>query len=69
MHINLGLFKNFIKAIDQSVSGFRYLQQKFSAKSEAKLKADTFIGPEIRKLMNDKLFEENLNPSKKEAWN
>ena len=28
-----------------------------------------FTGPEIRKLMNDKLFEENLNPLEKEAWN
>ena len=59
MHINLGLFKNFVK--DQDGCDFGYLQ-KFLAKSEAKLKADMFIGLEIRKLMNDKLFEENLNP-------
>ena len=69
MHIKLGLFKNFVKAIDQDGCRFRYLPQKFSAKSEAKLKASIFIGPEIRKLMNDKLFEENFNPLEKEAWN
>ena len=69
MHIKLGLFKSFVKAIDQDGCGFRYLQQKFSAKSEAKLKAGIFIGPEIRKLMNDKLFEKNPNPLEKEAWN
>ena len=64
MHITLGWFKNFVKTIDQDGYGFRYLQ-KFSAKFEAKLKTGIFIGPEIRKLMNDKLFEENLNPLKK----
>ena len=53
MHIKLGLFKNFVKAINQDCCGFRYLQQKFSAKSEAKLKAGIFIGPKIRKLMID----------------
>ena len=54
MHINLGLFKNFVKAMDQDVSGFRYLQQKFPAKTEAKLRAVVSIRPEIRQLMNDK---------------
>ena len=60
--------QNFVKAIDQDGCGFRYLQ-KFFAKFEAKLKAGIFIGPEIRKLINDKFFEENLNPLEKEAWN
>ena len=32
MHITLRLFKNFDKAIDPDDCGFRYLQQKFSAK-------------------------------------
>ena len=68
-HIKLGLFKNFVKAINQGGCGFRYLQQKFSAKSKAKLKTSIFIEPEIRKLMNGKLFKENLNPLGKEAWN
>ena len=39
MHSKLGLFKNFVKAIDQDDLGFRNLQQKFSAKSDAKLEA------------------------------
>ena len=46
----------------------RYLQQKSPAKSEAKLKAGLFIiGPENGKLMNNKLFEENLSPLETEA--
>ena len=67
MHIKLGLFKNFVEAIDQDGCGFRYLLQKFSAKSEAKLKAGILIAPEIRKLLIDKLFKENLKPLEKEA--
>ena len=47
MHIKLGLFKNFVKAIDQDGCGFRYLKQKFSAKSKTKLKPGIFIGPDI----------------------
>ena len=67
MHIKLDLFKNFVTAIDQDGYGFRYLQQKLSAKSEAKLKAGRpiFIRLEIRKLIIDK----NHNPLEKEAWN
>ena len=56
MHFKLGLFKNFVKGIDQDGCGFRYLQQKFSTKFEAKLKAGIFVGPDIGKLMNNKLF-------------
>ena len=69
MRIKLGLFKNFVKAIDQDGCDFKCLQQKFLVKSEAKLKAGIFIEPEIRKLINNKLFEENLNSLEKEAWN
>ena len=55
IHIILGLFKHFVNAIDQNDCGFRYLQQKLSAKSEARLKAGIFIRLEIRKPINDKL--------------
>ena len=40
MHIKLGLFKNFVRVIDQNGCGFRYLLQKLSLKSKAKLKAN-----------------------------
>ena len=53
MHMKLGLFKNFVKVIDHDGCSFRYLQQNFFAKSEAKLNAGTFIGPKIRKLINE----------------
>jgi len=53
MHIKLGLFKNFVKALDQSGNGFKHLQQQFPTKTDAKLKSGIFIGPAICKLMND----------------
>ena len=70
--MQIGLFKNFVNVTDQDDCGFRYLQQKLSAKSEAKLKAGIFIRPEIRKLINDKLGR-NQNPLEKKlgtgfAW-
>ena len=48
LHIKLGLMKSFVRAMDHQGSGFKYLQEKFgSYKTEAKLTAGIFIGPEI----------------------
>ena len=47
LHIKLGFFKNFVKAMDLSGNGILYLRQKFPSKSETKVKAGVFIGPEI----------------------
>ena len=68
LHIKLGLFKNFVKAMDPCGSGFCYLQQKFPNKSAAKTKAGVFVGPDIRKLIGDEMFCENLNTKEKAAW-
>ena len=63
MHIKLDLLKNFVTAIDQDGCGFRYLQPKLSAKSEAKLKSWYIY--QTRNSKTDK----NHNPLEKEAWN
>ena len=68
LHIKLGLFKNFVKAMDSTGNGILYLRQKFPSKNEAKVKAGVFIGPEIRKLMGDKKFDANLNLKEKAEW-
>ena len=68
LHIKLGLFKNFVKAMDSTGNGILYLRQKFPSKSEAKVKAGVFIGPEIRKLIGGKKFDANLNSKKKAGW-
>ena len=54
LHIKLGLMKNFVKAIDQEGDDFKFLKDFFGAhKSDAKLKAGIFVGPEIKKLMQN----------------
>ena len=46
--------KNFVKAMDVNVNGFRHVQNRFCLeKSIAKLKAGIFIGSEICHLTKD----------------
>ena len=47
--------KNFEKG------GFEYVRNKFPNVSEAKIKKSIFVGPQIRKLMQDVQFDEDLN--------
>ena len=42
MHIKLGLFKNFVKAMDQDDSEFLHLQEKFPTKTDTKLKGAVY---------------------------
>ena len=42
--------------------GFQYLSKKFAnKKSDAKLKAGVFVGPDIRDLKKDEKFDHHLN--------
>ena len=62
LHIQLGLIKTFVKAMNHDGAAFMYLKEKFGVfKSEAKLKEGVFIGPEIRKLLLDDQFTEKDN--------
>ena len=50
--------------------GFKFLKDFFGAhKSDAKLKAGIFVGPEIRKLMLNEEFDSRLNLVRLAAWN
>jgi hypothetical protein len=44
------------------------LQRKFARISDAKIKEEIFIGPQIGELMKDQDFERGLNKSEKAAW-
>ncbi|GBM45678.1 hypothetical protein AVEN_237916-1 [Araneus ventricosus] len=68
LHIKLGLMKNFVKAMDCGRSGFQYLRLKFSKVSEAKIKEGIFVGPQIRQLMKDPVFESKLTEKQAAAW-
>lgn len=47
--IELGLMKQFIKALSKEAEGFRYLCRQFPGLSVAKLKEEIFVRPDIRK--------------------
>ncbi|GBN52662.1 hypothetical protein AVEN_251084-1 [Araneus ventricosus] len=64
LHIKLGLM-NFVKAMDCGGSGFQNLRLKFLKVSEAKIKEGIFVGPQIRQLMKELVFESKS--TKKEA--
>jgi hypothetical protein len=61
--------RNFVVAMDRNGSGFQHLKDKFGKiKTDAKLKAGIFIGPEIRELICDSTFRAKLNPLELAAW-
>ena len=64
-HIKLGLMKNFVKAIDHTGSAFKYLAEKFPRLSESKIKEGVFVGPQVRKLFRDDMFNKLLHGDKK----
>ena len=69
LHIKLGLFKQYVKAMDQSGVGFMYLDNKFKNKmSSNKIKEGIFIGTQIRELMNDENFTNILQGKELVAW-
>lgn len=68
LHIKMGLMKQFVKALTKTESCFQYLCTKFPHLSEAKLKEGVFVGPDIRKLMQDETYETMMTSKEKNAW-
>jgi hypothetical protein len=52
--------KNFLKAMDRTGSAFKYLAEKFPRLNEGKIKEGVFVGPQIRKLFRDDMFNNLL---------
>ena len=53
LYIELGLMKQFVKALNTEGTCFKYIQLKFSNLTDANIKGGIFVGSDIRKLMND----------------
>ena len=68
LHLNLGLIKQFVKALDQNSDAFKHLQNFFTKISEAKTEAGIFVGPLIRKILDCNEFLEELT-TERAAWN
>ncbi|GBM24589.1 hypothetical protein AVEN_26835-1 [Araneus ventricosus] len=60
--------KNFVKALNCGGSGLQYLRPKFPKVIEAKIKEGIFVGPQIRQLMKDPVFESKLTKTEAVAW-
>ena len=60
--------RNFMKGMDKTGRGFEYVRSKSSNVSDAKVKEDIFIGPQIRELMQEKQFDEDLNETERNSW-
>lgn len=64
LHRKLGLFKQFVKALDKEEESFKCIHNKFPAVSYQKVKG-VFVGPQIQELLFDDQFEKwrrLLNP-------
>ena len=59
--------KNFVKGMDKTGHGFKYLRNKFPNVSDTKIMEGIFIGPQIRELMQGKQFDEDLNETGRNA--
>jgi len=54
--------------MDKTGRGFQYLRNKFPNEGDAKIKEGIFVGPQIRELMQDKQFDEDLKETESNAW-
>ena len=54
--------------MDKTGREFEYVRNKFRNVSEAKVKEGIFIGLQIRELMQDKQFDEDLKEAVRNAW-
>ena len=64
----LGLKKNFVKAMDWTGSAFKCLAEKFPRLSEAKIKEGLFMGPQIRRVFRDYMFSSLLQGDERKVW-
>jgi len=54
--------------MDKTGHGFEYVRNKFPDVSDTKIKEGIFKGPQMRELMQDKQFYEDLNETERNAW-
>jgi hypothetical protein len=54
--------------MNQNSAGFMYLKNKFPKISDVKIKEGVFVGPQMRELLQDIKFEDQLSGVEKAAW-
>ena len=68
LHIKLGLMIQFVKALDKHGDCFNYIVKKFLGLSMEKMKAGSFDGPKIRKLIQDQAFTSHITAVESADW-
>lgn len=69
LHIQLGIFKQFIKGLKKRESeAFYYIYTMFPKLTDAKIKEGVFTGPQIRKFIKDQTFKSKMDDVEKKVW-
>ncbi len=68
LHIQLGLIKQFVKALDENGECFKYICSVFPGLTIEKFKVGIFDGPQIRKLLKDANFVKTMSENEASAW-
>jgi hypothetical protein len=68
LHIKLSLVKNFVKAMDQTGSAFKYLAEKFPPLSEVKIKEGGFCGSSDLQALQRQYVQQPTSGQLKKAW-
>ena len=61
--------KRFVKALEKDGDCFKFIEKKFPAITYEKIKAGIFDGPQIRQLIKDDAFTNQINETENNAWN
>ena len=67
-HLNLGLMKQFMKALDSDGECFHPIVSAFPKLLFDKIKANVFDGPQICTLVRDEEFVNKINDKERAAW-
>ena len=67
LQIKFIIMMQFVKVLPKDGPFFMYLCDKFKYLSDAKLKEDIFVGPEISKFIQDEKFEKIMNKTEENA--
>ena len=64
------LLKSFVKVLHKkdNSNAFAYLKTIFPNLSDAKIKEGVFVGPQIKKLLNDSKFRTLLSEDEAKPW-
>ena len=68
LHMKVGLIKQFFTALDKDPAAFKCLQDLFLKLSEAKVKTGTFIGQQIKKIIECDNFAKLLSRTEQATW-